>query len=191
MKKITIPKNYGSFEVDTSDPQNWKIIATKNLPPGYQLSTFLENIKIKGLDTPLEISLQEAKQSKIVTLRKYGVPSDKTCIPNEIELPWCFINHSCDPNSQEIFFDNGTKNSQDKEQKKYITTKNIAPGEEICYDYCIEQLEYLSPFECCCGSRNCRREIKGYSALTNAEKKEVMKNLTPFLMQNINNTTAL
>ncbi|KAA6464460.1 SET domain-containing protein [Acidobacteria bacterium AB60] len=57
-----------------------------------------------------------------------------------------FINHSCDPNCE----------TDEVDGRVWITAiRNIAPGEEITYDYCLydggdeEQL-------CNCGARNCR-----------------------------------
>lgn len=66
-----------------------------------------------------------------------------------------FINHSCDPNS-EIVVERG---------RVFIdAVKDIAPGEEITYDYSFEREEgddevAETRYPCRCGAANCRRTI--------------------------------
>ncbi len=57
------------------------------------------------------------------------------------------INHSCDPNAG--FLDTIT----------IIAIKDIAPGEEIAWDYAFSQTTF-TPFQCRCGKDNCRKIIK-------------------------------
>lgn len=64
-----------------------------------------------------------------------------------IESPGCYINHSCDPNVEE------------KDRIGYAL-RNIKRGEEITIDY--DKIAYLEqPFECRCGSKNCRGLVRG------------------------------
>jgi SET domain-containing protein len=66
-----------------------------------------------------------------------------------------FINHSCDPNCDAII----------EEGRIWIETiRNIAPGEELAYDYAYVLEERHSPaakrrFPCHCGSAVCRGTI--------------------------------
>lgn len=64
-----------------------------------------------------------------------------------IESPARYVNHSCNPNVTE------------KERTAYALS-DIKKGEEITIDY--DKLAYLEkPFECRCGSKNCRRFVRG------------------------------
>lgn len=64
-----------------------------------------------------------------------------------IEPPAHHINHSCDPNVEE------------RERIGYAL-KDIKKGEEITIDY--DKIAHLEkPFECHCGSKNCRGFVRG------------------------------
>lgn len=64
-----------------------------------------------------------------------------------------WINHSCDPNCEAI---------EDEEDRVYIhALRNIAPGEELFYDYGLEidepvTEEQKKEHECLCRSKKCR-----------------------------------
>jgi SET domain-containing protein len=72
-----------------------------------------------------------------------------------------FINHSCDPNCE-----------ADEVDGRVIITAiaDIAPGEEITYDYNLYdgELDDLSP--CFCGSRNCRGSMYSKKELARRAK---------------------
>ncbi|MHB8630096.1 MAG: SET domain-containing protein-lysine N-methyltransferase [Aggregatilineales bacterium] len=58
------------------------------------------------------------------------------------------INHSCDPNA-------GVKG-----QNVLVARRDIAPGEEICFDYETTDTQGMN-FVCRCGSPKCRKRIRG------------------------------
>ena len=66
-----------------------------------------------------------------------------------------FINHSCDPNCDAVVEDD----------RIWIETiRNVAPGEELAYDYAFVLPERHTPaakrrYPCHCGSSNCRGTI--------------------------------
>jgi uncharacterized protein len=66
-----------------------------------------------------------------------------------------FINHSCDPNCDVVIEDG----------RLWIETiRDVAPGEELAYDYAYRLEERHSPaakkrYPCHCGARNCRGTI--------------------------------
>lgn len=64
------------------------------------------------------------------------------------------INHSCEPNT-------GIRNNI-FQAYDFIALRNIKKGEEITWDY--ETTEYISIAvkNCLCGSRNCRRVLRGF-----------------------------
>ena len=66
-----------------------------------------------------------------------------------------FINHSCDPNCEAV----------DEKRRIYIEAiRDIAPGEELAYDYAYERdgtedEEWERHYICKCGAANCRGTI--------------------------------
>jgi SET domain-containing protein len=83
-----------------------------------------------------------------------------------------FINHSCDPNCE----------ADEVDGRVIITAiENIAPGEEITYDYNLYdgELDDLSP--CYCAFRNCRgsmyskKELAKRAKLSNVGRKKIRK----------------
>jgi hypothetical protein len=55
-----------------------------------------------------------------------------------------YVNHSCDPSAGL----NG--------QIALVALRDIAPGEEVCFDYAMSESHALFEFECRCGSPSCR-----------------------------------
>jgi uncharacterized protein len=60
-----------------------------------------------------------------------------------------FINHSCDPNL-------GLRG-----QITLVALRDIAVGEEVCFDYAMTDCTPYDEFECHCGSPNCRGIVRG------------------------------
>lgn len=59
------------------------------------------------------------------------------------------FNHSCDPNAG--FFG----------QIGLVAMREIAPGEEVCFDYAMCDGSPYDEFECHCGAPNCRGRVTG------------------------------
>jgi SET domain-containing protein len=73
-----------------------------------------------------------------------------------------FINHSCDPNCE----------TDEIEGKVWIIAiRDIAPGEEITYDYNLYDGEEDDPAPCYCGASSCR------GSMFSPEELERLKNL--------------
>ena len=80
----------------------------------------------------------------------------------DVEPPECYTNHSCEPNL-------GIKGLN------LVAIKDIKKDEEFTIDY--DTLEYDWKMKCCCGSKNCRKTIKGYKYLPQ-ELKDKYKEFT-------------
>lgn len=63
--------------------------------------------------------------------------------------PADFVNHSCNPNAGL----NG--------QIVLVAMRDIAAGEEICFDYAMTDGSDYDEFECLCGAPNCRQRVTG------------------------------
>lgn len=80
--------------------------------------------------------------------------SDRCCIdgnPRVRENPAGYMNHSCAPNVECVV---------DWERKRafFAALRDIAPGEELMYDYAFPDYGERTP--CSCGSPNCRGHIE-------------------------------
>ena len=86
---------------------------------------------------------------------------DNECYPIQIDKekylnpdnPWCFINHSCDPNC-------GINSNLE-----LVAIKNINIGDEIYFDYSTSMLERRWQMNCLCNSSNCRQIIQDFDLL--------------------------
>lgn len=63
--------------------------------------------------------------------------------------PADFINHSCNPNA-------GLSG-----QIVLVAMRDIAPGEEVCFDYAMTDGSDYDVFDCECGAPNCRGRVRG------------------------------
>lgn len=59
------------------------------------------------------------------------------------------INHCCDPNAGVVG------------QINFVALRDIAAGEEICYDYAMTDGSPYDEFECRCGKSTCRQHVTG------------------------------
>jgi SET domain-containing protein len=88
-----------------------------------------------------------------------------------------FVNHSCDPNCE---------SDQIDRRIWIIALRDIAPGEELTYDYNIYDSEPGDPASCYCGAPNCRgtmlceEEVKRHKRVlrqrkSRARRKKLLK----------------
>ena len=83
-------------------------------------------------------------------LGRYGVPVSRQVFVIWSEDPeeWAPQNHSCDPNTAYAGLN-------------VVALRDIAPGEELTLDYAELCDGDMVPFQCVCGSVNCRGEVRG------------------------------
>jgi len=84
-----------------------------------------------------------------------------------------FINHSCNPNTQVKII---------SQTVFLISTRPIAPNEELCFDYSITSTENLEEWSmaCKCEQWNCRKSISGFPNLSDKDKEKYLKlNIVP------------
>lgn len=81
--------------------------------------------------------------------RSIQVEEDLFLLGGEPLEPGEMLNHACDPNS-------GLSGSS-----MLLAMRDIAPGEEIAYDYATSDGGDYDEFDCCCGSPACRGRITG------------------------------
>ena len=66
-----------------------------------------------------------------------------------MDEPSDYVNHSCDPNA-------GIRG-----QVVLVALREIAPGEEVCFDYAMADGSPFDEFECGCGTEHCRGRVTG------------------------------
>lgn len=80
--------------------------------------------------------------------------------------PLIFCNHSCDPNCMaRVFYG----------LVEIVTIRDVKKGEPITFDYNTTEWDMASPFDCMCGSANCKGRIAGFKNLTPAQQKSINK----------------
>lgn len=97
----------------------------------------------------------------------FGMQDGKTVIDGHGTA--AFVNHSCQPNCE---------TDESDGHVWIVALRDIAPGEELTYDYNLYDGEDLDDAPCYCGSRKCRgtmyepAEIRRLKKLARAAKKK-------------------
>lgn len=84
-----------------------------------------------------------------LTPTKHLHPKEDT-LESRLATKWAYLNHSCDPNTR-----------INVSSLQLLAIKNIEANEELLFDYETTESLMAEPFQCSCGSENCRGEIKG------------------------------
>jgi hypothetical protein len=84
-----------------------------------------------------------------------------------------FINHCCDPNA-------GLQG-----QIVIVARRDIAPGEEVCFDYAMSDSNPYDEFDCECGAANCRRRVTGNDWMSPDLQERYKGYFSPYLQRRI------
>ncbi len=136
MRNVMAGNIYQFVEIRKSAKHGNGLFALRDFGKGESVY-LLEKGRIVNYD-----EIQSLSEQKKIHLDRIGKNEYEV-----IEPPGCYINHSCEPNVEE------------RDRIGY-TLRNISKGEEITIDY--DKIAYLEkPFECRCGSKNCRGFVQG------------------------------
>jgi hypothetical protein len=100
------------------------------------------------------------------------VPASKEVI-TEIKDAGFFMNHSCDPTVHII------------DDDLWVASRDIEPGEEICYDYGTTESLFDRIPVCGCGSLNCRGQITKDDWKRKDIREKYAQHFAPYLLTNI------
>ena len=105
---------------------------------------------------------------------------------NEFVSPIGFmalVNHSCNPNCGIKLNETGAHD--------YVAMQDIKPGEEITFDYAMQNYDVgYFPSKCLCGAKDCRGKIGGWKDLPIDKKKQYKGFSAPYLLElDIKNNT--
>ena len=87
--------------------------------------------------------------------------------------PADFINHSCEPNCAP------------SGNVVLVALRDIAVGEELCYDYATTDGSDYDEFECSCGSASCRGKITGHDWMIPELQLRYRGSFSPYLAKRI------
>jgi hypothetical protein len=96
----------------------------------------------------------------------------------EPDEPASYFNHSCDPN---VGF-NG--------QIVLVAIRDIAPGEEVAFDYAMSDGSPYDEFECCCRAARCRGKVTGNDWRNPALWERYAGRFSPYLQRRIDRLKA-
>jgi hypothetical protein len=80
------------------------------------------------------------------------------------------LNHACDPNARFV-------------GRVLQARRDIAVGEEICFDYTTTELSMVHPFRCTCAAANCLGTVQGFAYLSTTQQRERTSDLQPHLLR--------
>ena len=105
---------------------------------------------------------------------------------NEFVTPIGFmalVNHSCRPNCGIRLNETGAHD--------YVAIQDITPGEEITFDYAMQNYDVGHfPSKCLCGVKDCRGKIGGWKDLPIDKKQQYKGFVAPYLLElDIKNNT--
>ena len=105
---------------------------------------------------------------------------------NEFVSPIGFmalVNHSCNPNCGIKLNETGAHD--------YVAMQDIKPGEEITFDYAMQNYDVgYFPSKCLCGAKDCRGKIGGWKDLPIDKKQQYKGFVAPYLLElDIKNST--
>jgi hypothetical protein len=120
--------------------KGWGSFALKAIPAGETVAAFGGWIMSKS---DLE-SLNHDRQG-----RSIQVDADLYLVSGETPEPGDMLNHSCEPNCGLLG------------QTLVVAMRDIAPGEELTFDYAMCDASDYDEFRCLCGETTCREIVTG------------------------------
>jgi hypothetical protein len=176
---IVVAKQTDDYRIVTSDPDNWHLVANRQITAGEFVMPVGAAYHVDVANSEfVNVILEETGEKRRVYRSISAVAGDSRCIQSVLEIPWCFMNHSCQPNPCDRWNDQAPMDFNLAETE---AARAIAKGEELTYDYALEHYEYTPQFSCLCGVEQCRGTIGGFSALSSDEQAKLLSLASPFV----------
>ena len=186
---VIISQETRHYRIVTDDPDNWHLVANRPLTHGDLVAPTGTSFDVNVCDTEVvDVLLEETRERKRVYTASHAVPNDTSCTQTTLEFPWCFMNHSCMPNTHDTW---RTEAPTDLKFAETEATRNIAQGEELTYDYTLELYDCRAPFQCRCGVESCRGWILGFNGLRPEEQKQLLLRASPFVREKFRRDSIL
>ncbi|HWN10745.1 MAG TPA: SET domain-containing protein [Pyrinomonadaceae bacterium] len=141
-------------QIEVRDNDGFKgIFATE--PIAQDSVVFYLNGTIATQPTRYTIQLGPRKHLTFPSIRKTD---------DDLDYCWQYLNHSCEPNG---YMNTG--------ECTFRALRDIAPGEEITFNYLTTESEMAVPFSCICGSESCFGFIQGRNFLSAGESARLSR----------------
>lgn len=101
---------------------------------------------------------------------KYTIQLDETRHVVTANGLWKSMNHACEPNVR-----------IDVTTREMIAIRDLAPGEELTFNYNTTEWDMASPFGCGCGAPTCAGTIRGFKYLSAEQRAALKPYLSPFI----------
>lgn len=156
------------FRIKGNSIAGYGIYATEEIPTGEII--FKGEERAQRIVTRRHVEKHWPEEMK-EHFRRYAYPisTEVYILWDDDPLQWAPQNHSCDPNTS-------------YDGLNVLTRRPIRKGEELTLDYATLLDRTAEPFECRCGSANCRGIIKGIAG-NSVTKRERGKRLTAISRQ--------
>jgi len=181
VRTIIIPKETSWYRIVTSNPDNWRAVANRPFVEGEALApedaSF--HIDVCGIEF-VDVILEPTQERKRIFTEMSAVPNDAGCAPNALEFPWCFVNHSCEPNTRDQWV---SEIPALLANAVTLAERAIAKGEEFTYDYALEQYDYKNRCACSCGAASCRGRLGGFNNLSNDQQSRLLSRASPLVQE--------
>ncbi len=140
-------KKQKKYQIKGNSISGYGIYASVNIKKDEVI--FLGEEKAQRIATASHVMDNWNEKDKEV-FRRYAYPigRDVFLLWDDNPAEWAPQNHSCNPNSQYSGLN-------------VIAARDIQQGEELTLDYATFLDEHMEPFDCSCGSENCRKKIHG------------------------------
>ncbi len=146
------------------DKKGWGLFAREPIMAGELLAVWggqvLTRAQVHLLPVERRIHSIQIEEDLYMVPLTYGEPAD-------------YFNHSCDPNcglSSPITL---------------VAMRDIAVGEEACFDYAMSDSSDYDEFECHCGSPHCRGVVTGRDWMLPSLQERYWGYFSPYLQRRI------
>lgn len=151
-------------ETRPAGEKGWGSFAVEPIPAGETVAAFGGCI----VTTADLQKLSHDRQS-----RSIQVDTDLYLVSGETPDSGDMLNHSCEPNC-------GLSG-----QLLLIAMRDIAPGEELCFDYAMSDASDYDEFRCLCGAASCREIVTGADWRSPALRAKYAGWFSPYLARRI------
>jgi D-alanine-D-alanine ligase len=150
-----------AYQVRGNSIAGFGIYANKNIKKGEIVFTGEE--KAQRIVTKRHVDLHWSEEQKLNFRRyAYAVSEEVFILWDHDPTEWAPQNHDCNANTK-------------LDGLNVVAIKDITKGEEVTLDYATFLDEHMEPFNCSCGSANCRGLIRGilHNSVTAREQKNI------------------